>query len=66
MDGVIPFSKIFDTLGLIAKTVIDLAQVIRIVEDDSGLDRSRHRIQNPLPATWSGLRIGVLNPEKWK
>jgi len=66
MDGVIPFSKTFDTLGFMAKTVIDLAQVIQVVEDGSGLHRSRHRIKNPLTATWSGLKIGVLNPEEWK
>ncbi|PVH72323.1 amidase signature enzyme [Cadophora sp. DSE1049] len=63
MAGIIPFSARFDTLGVMAKSPLDVANLLEVIVDNAFLPPGGHR--NSLSGTWKGLRIGVLSPNKW-
>jgi Asp-tRNA(Asn)/Glu-tRNA(Gln) amidotransferase A subunit family amidase len=58
MDGVMVISDYFDTLGAMAKTVSDLVILVQYLQDQ---ETDHISVQKD----WSGLRLGVVDPEKW-
>ena len=48
----------FDSVGGLAKSPSDLAQLLDILIDDMDLSA-------PLSGSWSGLRLGFVDPDLW-
>ena len=66
LNGVIPISKAFDTVGPMAKCVKDLANLLDVlVGPGTVIGRDCNSYANTLPGSWRDLRIGVLDPEEW-
>ena len=63
-EGIIPVSKLFDTAGPMAKSVIDLANLLDILVEASKKKTPGTYVQT-LPGKWSDLRVGVLDPDEW-
>ncbi|KAF8852531.1 amidase signature enzyme [Acephala macrosclerotiorum] len=66
MDGVIPLSNTFDSIGPMAKSVEDLANMLDIMVDSDKTSIPEGGYKSCLEGKWSSLRIGVLDPEKWQ
>ncbi|KAI1378151.1 amidase signature domain-containing protein [Hypoxylon crocopeplum] len=66
LDGVIPFSRTFDTLGIMAKSVSDLTNVVDIVTQSTSARPRGHMFNAKERKPWANLRVGVLAPEVWK
>lgn len=58
-EGLMPFSSFSDSLGPMAKSAKDIANLLTIM--DNGTDYTQF-----LSAKWEGLRIGFLDPEAWR
>ena len=63
-EGIIPVSKLFDTAGPMAKSVVDLANLLDVLVDPSKKQTS-NTYAEALPGKWSELRVGVLDPDEW-
>ncbi|XXG93997.1 hypothetical protein Hte_000248 [Hypoxylon texense] len=60
MDGVIPFSRMFDSIGVMSKNVVDMINILNAIKVPLELPQF-NRDEN----LWSTLKIGVLAPENW-
>ena len=62
LDGIVPLSPAFDTPGLLARTVADLAHAFHALDP-----ACRERGQGPLapPADFAGLRVGRVEGYFW-
>ena len=63
-EGIIPVSKLFDTAGPMAKSVVDLANLLDVLIDSSKKE-TPGTYAEALPGKWSELRVGVLDPDEW-
>ncbi|KAL2064596.1 hypothetical protein VTL71DRAFT_3733 [Oculimacula yallundae] len=63
-SGVVPLSAIFDTVGPMAKSPADLADMLDVLVDPE-LVKSQGSYSVALTRTFGDIRIGVLNPEEW-
>jgi amidase len=66
MDGVIQFSRTFDSLGAMAKKVRDLADILTIMIDPTQPGVPREGYASNLEGVWSDLRVGFVAPDKWQ
>ena len=66
-NGIGPVSKLFDTAGPMAKSVIDLAHLLDVLVDPLAKESSGSSglYADVLPGKWSQLRVCVLDPEVW-
>lgn len=60
-NEIVPVSKLFDTAGPMAKSVVDLANLLDVLVKPLN-KKSSALYADALPEKWSDLRIGVLNP----
>jgi amidase len=65
MDGIVPLSKVFDSLGPMAKSTLDVANILDAIIDPTKTTIPHGGFANSLSSSWKGIRIGVLDPEKW-
>lgn len=62
--GIVPISPLFDTAGPMAKTVIDLANLLDVLVKPHSI-HGKGSFRDALPGSFSDFSIGALNPEKW-
>ena len=65
MKGVIPVSRLFDTIGPMAKTVQDVADTLDVIVDKSKTYAPAQGYVSVLPGEWSKIRVGVVDPNLW-
>ena len=63
-SGVFPLSLYFDTIEAMAKTVVDLANLLDVLVDPRHIQKHGSYI-DALPGDFSERRIGVLRPYDW-
>jgi amidase len=59
-QGIIPISYLFDTAGPMAKSVVDLANLLDVL-----VEPREFSYTEGLPGNFSDINIGVLRPEDW-
>lgn len=66
MDGIVPLSRTLDTVGVMAKSSIDIANVLDVImiNVQPRLKHFGHR--SNLVKGWGELKVGVVAPEYWK
>ncbi|EHK26983.1 uncharacterized protein TRIVIDRAFT_141231 [Trichoderma virens Gv29-8] len=62
--GIIPISNFSDQPGPMTKSTKDLAMLMDIIADPDHLPSGGYASR--ATASWEGLQIGTLDPEKWK
>ncbi|KAH6716462.1 amidase signature domain-containing protein [Leptodontidium sp. MPI-SDFR-AT-0119] len=60
--GIIPISELFDTTRPMAKSVVDLANLMDVLVTPG---HKTHSFLDALPGTFKDINIGVLRPEDW-
>ncbi|KAE8443929.1 hypothetical protein EG329_001239 [Mollisiaceae sp. DMI_Dod_QoI] len=60
--GVIPIANILDTVGPMAKSVEDLANLLTVIVDPSHPNVPKNGYAAALTKTWDGIRVGFLDP----
>ncbi|CZR55425.1 related to glu/asp-tRNA amidotransferase subunit A [Phialocephala subalpina] len=63
-QGVVPISKLFDTVGPMAKSAADLAHLLDVLVEPR-LIAGAGSYSDSLPGDFSEIRVGVLRPEDW-
>lgn len=58
-EGIQPISPAFDSVGGMAKTTKDLADIMAILQPGRNYSTS-------LKPSWEGLKVGFVDPEGWK
>jgi amidase len=66
MRGIIPFSRTLDTVGVMAKSPVDIANVLDVIMEKNTSGSMILNHASNLPKTWGELKVGVLAPELWK
>jgi Asp-tRNA(Asn)/Glu-tRNA(Gln) amidotransferase A subunit family amidase len=66
MEGVFPVSRTFDSLGMMAKTPRDLADITDALTSYFKMGGPKAVYANSMSGSWKDLRVGVVAPEKWK
>jgi amidase len=64
-EGIVPISELVDSAGPMAKCVEDIANLLDILIDPSKTSVPEGGFRKHLVTSWSGLRIGTLDPEDW-
>ncbi|KAK4460365.1 amidase family [Cladorrhinum samala] len=64
-DGIIPVSFEADMIGPMAKSVLDLANLLDAIVDPTKTTVPRGGYSSVVTGDWGDIRIGVLEPEKW-
>ncbi|KKP07161.1 hypothetical protein THAR02_00697 [Trichoderma harzianum] len=64
IDGVIPASKILDSVGAMAMSPADLAMVIEMLQATG--PNHDERLSQLMTQKWDGLRIGFVDEKIWK
>lgn len=59
--GILPLTPFADAPGPFAKSSQDLADMLAVWDTEKGTDYSKS-----LKRSWSGLRVGFINPREWK
>lgn len=65
MDGVWCLSPEFDTVGAMAKSVVDLATVTEILLSTTHQSPPERELSSFLTKSFEGLRVGFLDPKEW-
>ena len=65
MHGILPASDLLDTAGPMAKSAEDLANLLDVIVDRSHAHAPKQKYTSALAKSWSGLRVGVLDPQKF-
>ncbi|PON27926.1 hypothetical protein TGAM01_v203063 [Trichoderma gamsii] len=63
-DGLIPLSHSFDTVGPMAKSPADLANLLDVLATPKGSEKRRFRSQM-MAGDFRDFKIGFLSPETW-
>lgn len=67
LAGVISVTSAFDMVGPMARSVDDLAALTEIILDPSAkVGVPRDGFKSSLSGSWTGLRVGFLDPKIWK
>ena len=65
--GAVPINPRFDTLGLMAKTAVDVGIVLDVIAEQRHQDPVRNiYAQAASNKSWGNLKIGALDPEVWQ
>ncbi|KAF2759933.1 amidase signature enzyme [Pseudovirgaria hyperparasitica] len=64
--GVLPMAHSFDTAGPMAKNPRDLANLLDVLVDPSTTKVPSGGYVSVLDQSWTGIRIGALDPEIWQ
>jgi amidase len=65
MTGIVPISRTFDSIGFMAKCSEDIANLLDAIVDSSQPGVPSTGYKSSILGSWSELRIGVVDPEKW-
>ncbi|MCJ1311431.1 hypothetical protein MMC25_005102 [Agyrium rufum] len=70
-QGIVPVCTVFDSAGPMTKSVMDEALLLEALMNDSAKSKISNRTQGGLGdvvqgANWENLKVGVLDPVKWK
>ncbi|KAH0557049.1 hypothetical protein GP486_005161 [Trichoglossum hirsutum] len=65
-QGIVPVSRLCDSAGPMTKGVKDLAYLLDVMVDKSKTRIPEAGYTTALTDSWEGLKIGVLDPEKWQ
>ncbi|KAH8601745.1 amidase signature domain-containing protein [Bisporella sp. PMI_857] len=65
MEGIVPFSRKFDTVGPLAKGARDIANILDVIVDRGATNVPLGGYASVLHGKWDHLKIGTLSPEKW-
>ncbi|KAL6693352.1 amidase signature domain-containing protein [Trichoderma pleuroticola] len=63
-DGLIPLSHLFDTVGPMAKSPADLANLLDVLATPKGSEQRKYHSQM-MASDFRDFKIGFLSPEKW-
>jgi amidase len=63
--GIIPITHELDSAGPIAKSALDLANLLDVLVDPSKTNIPEGGYKSAATGSWGDIRIGVLEPEKW-
>jgi amidase len=64
-DGIIPISPEADSAGPMAKSALDVADLLDILVDPSATKIPEGGYRSAITGSWGDLRIGVLEPRDW-
>ncbi|KAF9770120.1 hypothetical protein IL306_012372 [Fusarium sp. DS 682] len=64
-DGIIPVTTEADSAGPMAKSVLDLANLLDVLVDPSMTTRPEGGYKSAVTGSWGNIRIGVVEAEKW-
>lgn len=64
-EGIIPISPEADSAGPMAKSVLDLANLLDILVDRDKTNVPLGGYRSAITGTWDHIKIGILEPEKW-
>ncbi|RFU74341.1 amidase family [Trichoderma arundinaceum] len=64
LTGIVPISSFSDQPGPMTKTTKDLAMLMDIITDPENIPSGGYASR--VTGSWEGLRIGTVDPEKWK
>ncbi|KAK3186367.1 hypothetical protein K4F52_004905 [Lecanicillium sp. MT-2017a] len=64
-QGIVPISSLADSAGPMAKSVLDLANLMDILVDPAKTSIANGGFKSVLTDSWADLKVGVLDPEKW-
>jgi amidase len=65
-EGILPISKHFDTAGPIAKTVVDVANLLTVLVDSHKTEVPAGGYSSALGGAWGDIKVGTLDPAVWK
>ncbi len=60
--GVIPIAHVLDTVGPMAKSVEDLANLLTVIVDPSNPSVPKDGYAAAMTKLWEGIRVGFLDP----
>ncbi|PTB56454.1 hypothetical protein M431DRAFT_79828 [Trichoderma harzianum CBS 226.95] len=63
--GIIPITLELDSAGPMAKSALDLANLLQILVDPSKPTIPEGGYKSAATGSWDNIRIGILEPEKW-
>ncbi|KAL6802226.1 amidase family protein [Trichoderma sp. SZMC 28012] len=63
--GIIPITLELDSAGPMAKSALDLANLLQILVDPSKTTIPEGGYKSAATGSWGNIRIGILEPEKW-
>ncbi|KAH0524976.1 hypothetical protein TsFJ059_007409 [Trichoderma semiorbis] len=63
--GIIPITLELDSAGPMAKSALDLANLLQILVDPSKTTIPEGGYKSAATGSWDNIRIGILEPEKW-
>lgn len=63
--GIIPITLELDSAGPMAKSALDLANLLQILVDPSKTTIPEGGYRSVATGSWGNIRIGILEPEKW-
>ncbi|KAH6609834.1 hypothetical protein Trco_003180 [Trichoderma cornu-damae] len=64
LDGIVPISSFSDQPGPMTKTTKDLAALMDVITDPGNVPSGGYASR--VTGSWEGLKIGTLDPEKWR
>jgi amidase len=64
-DGIIPISKLSDSIGPMTKSTRDVAIMLDVMVDPSKASIPAEGYVSCLSTEWKGLKIGSVNVESW-
>lgn len=65
-SGIVPISYAYDTPGPMAKSPLDLANLLTALVDPTKTKVPSGGYASALAGGWKDLRVGTLDPEIWK
>ena len=65
-EGIVPITSLCDSVGPMAKSVEDLANLMDVLVDPSKTKIPDGGYLSAVTAVWEGLKIGSLDPEKYQ
>ncbi|KAM0335643.1 hypothetical protein ACHAQA_000692 [Verticillium albo-atrum] len=63
--GIVPISSLCDSAGPMTKSVLDLANMMDLIVDQSKTSVPAGGYSSVLTTTWADLNVGVLDPAEW-
>ncbi|RFU76890.1 amidase family [Trichoderma arundinaceum] len=64
-NGIIPITLELDSAGPMAKSALDLANLLDVLVDPSKTTIPTGGYKSAATGSWGDIRIGILEPEKW-
>jgi amidase len=65
-EGIVPVSALCDSAGPMTKSVLDEANLLDVIVDPSKTKVPKGGYASVMTDSWADIRVGVLDPTKWK